>query len=237
MKTSKINLSMIAFVAIVLAGCATGNVTGSRVSKDAKLPINNLLVSQYITDYDERFHDSISDLFSNMVRTGLTQRNVRNIVIAYDPLDLDTQAVNKKAMSENIDYILTFKFVHYTASTYNVVSDGDLQAGIWDRKEGKQIWTGRFHWISGGIFSTREERAASIANVLIKGLEESRVIPVGPIEVKAEAIQGSQMSKDAVSDSKQELVIRLEKLRDVRDRGLITNDEYDQKKKQILDGM
>lgn len=62
---------------------------------------------------------------------------------------------------------------------------------------------------------------------------------IAPVETKkAEASQQAQSTTQApASNSKQDDAAQLEKIKNLRDRGLITSEEYDQKRKQILDKM
>jgi len=61
---------------------------------------------------------------------------------------------------------------------------------------------------------------------------------IAPVQAKkAEPLQQIQPTQAIASDSKQDDAAQLEKIKNLRDRGLITSEEYDQKRKVILDKM
>lgn len=60
---------------------------------------------------------------------------------------------------------------------------------------------------------------------------------VAPVQEKKADAPQTKLTQAIASNSKQDEATQLEKIKSLRDRGLITSEEYDQKRKEILDKM
>lgn len=61
---------------------------------------------------------------------------------------------------------------------------------------------------------------------------------VKPVETKkTEIAQQTKSTSVSISNSKPDDVAKLEKIKDLRDRGLISSEEYDKKRKEVIDNL
>ena len=60
---------------------------------------------------------------------------------------------------------------------------------------------------------------------------------IAPVQEKKVEVPKTQPIQAIASNLKQDEAVQLEKIKNLRDRGLITNEEYEQKRKAVLDKM
>ena len=223
---------------LFLAGCtARSPLYQSNKDPAFKDKVNNLLVINYMDEYDQRYGTSISPYFERYLSEKLSQVGIKNqIVKPPSILNLQSQSEAEKNTDKNFDYILTLRPYHYSGDRFV-----DIQASLWRRGDKNYIWKGIYKFNGGGGWS-QEGIGNTLAERIFLGLQYDDLIGANGNREQIEPSTKSGLEASVNNTIPEEnkfnsIEAKLASLKKLLDKGLINKSEYDAKKQSILNSL